>query len=194
MLLLEGNNVNQNVCNTEVAGRGLTYSLPLFPIGAFHGVALVQQWSETTVFHSASCLLLPCRSALVASDYFSRSWLLMPSCRHAISHVDGVRHLAFQAGRTVSCHVFFRVQVSPTRLAASNCSSPARQTDLPRHFNIPYPNQPKISQLRASKSFQTCFVLPITSPRTLLQSMLASSSSSTSPQTTTLSPLTRYTP
>jgi len=42
--------------------------------------------------------------------------------------------------------------------------------------------------------FQTCFVLPITSPLTLLQSILASSSSSTNPQTTTLSPRTRYKP
>ena len=44
------------------------------------------------------------------------------------------------------------------------------------------------------KEPQTCFVLPITSPLTLLQSMLASSSSSTSPHTTTLSPRTRYKP
>lgn len=40
----------------------------------------------------------------------------------------------------------------------------------------------------------TCFVPPITSPRTLLQSILLSKSSSTSPSITTLSPLTTYNP
>jgi len=43
-------------------------------------------------------------------------------------------------------------------------------------------------------SSQTCFVLPITSPRTFVQSILASNSSFTNPQITTLSPLTRYNP
>ena len=40
----------------------------------------------------------------------------------------------------------------------------------------------------------TCFVPPITLPLTLVQSMLASNSSSTRPHTTTLSPRIRYNP
>ena len=78
--------------------------------------------------------------------------------------------------------------------AASNFSRPARQTDLAHPFNVPYPISIKDLPPLPKRTVQTCFVLPITSPRTLLQSILASSSSSTSPQTTTLSPLTRYRP
>jgi hypothetical protein len=56
-------------------------------------------------------------------------------------------------------------------------------------------NPPAILIIQSSSSpAQTCFVLPIKSPLTLLQSMLASNSSSTSPHTTTLSPRTRYRP
>ena len=42
-MLLEGGNVNKAVSSPELAGRGLTYSLPLFSVGGFHGVAFVQQ-------------------------------------------------------------------------------------------------------------------------------------------------------
>ena len=62
--------------------------------------------------------------------------------------------------------------------------------DLPTSLGI-FPNNPTHHSPAVA---QTCFVLPITSPLTLLQSMLASSSSSTSPHTTTLSPRTRYRP
>jgi len=41
---------------------------------------------------------------------------------------------------------------------------------------------------------QTCLVVPIISPLTLLQSILLSSGSSTNPTQTTLSPLIRYNP
>jgi hypothetical protein len=46
----------------------------------------------------------------------------------------------------------------------------------------------------ASFPFHTCFVEPMTSPRTFVQSMLESMASSTKPQTTTLSPRIMYRP
>lgn len=80
--------------------------------------------------------------------------------------------------------------LSSTRPASSSAARypiPSQPPDPPqiinRHINP-----------CSSKSAQTCFVLPITSPLTLLQSILLSSSSSTKPQTTTLSPRTRYKP
>jgi hypothetical protein len=90
-MLLEGNHVNQSVCsnNTEVAGRGLTYSLPLFSVGVFHGVAPsyssgARRWYSTqlpTFCFSAAALSWPAIRL--------PAWLLMPSCRHAIAHADG---------------------------------------------------------------------------------------------------------
>lgn len=45
-----------------------------------------------------------------------------------------------------------------------------------------------------STHHHTCFVEPMTSPLTFVQSMLASISSSTKPASTTLSPRTMYSP
>lgn len=94
---------------------------------------------------------------------------------------------------------FFCGQSGPsltsTRLPAIFPDQQGRQTSLiPSMSHILFPISTKDLPPLPKRTVQTCFVLPITSPRTLLQSILASSSSSTSPQTTTLSPLTRYRP
>ena len=75
-----------------------------------------------------------------------------------------VRHLDSQAGATVACHVFSprpKRTKSHFHQAASNFSRPARQTDLPHPFNVPYPvshfNQrsPTIAQANCSNMFRT---------------------------------------
>jgi hypothetical protein len=84
------------------------------------------------------------------------------TCAHPLVQVDSRRHIQSHA----CCPM-------PIDLSYPACVCIPRRT---RHF---------------SPSSHTCLMPPITLPLTFSQSMLASSSSSTSPQTTTLSPRMR---
>lgn len=91
--------------------------------------------------------------------------------------------------------------LSLTAHQGARFSQPASQLAIPHPKSCQIPSHshtiigiPICSGLVLSSPPQTCFVLPITPPLTLLQSMLLSNSSSTSPHTTTLSPRTRYKP
>ena len=109
-MLLEGGNVNQAVSSTEMAGRGLTYSLPLFSVGVFSRRGLCTAAKREDGISLGFNVLLPSRGAFVASNSLLPAWLLMPSRRQCHTHVDGApSRLPGRSDRGLS-RLFFRGQ------------------------------------------------------------------------------------
>jgi hypothetical protein len=120
----------------------------------------------------------------------------MPSRRQCHTHVDGApSRLPGRSDRGLS-RLFSAAKADQVSLPSGRQQffQTGKADRPPTSFQYPVSYSTKDLPPSPKRTVQTCFVLPITSPRTLLQSILASSSSSTSPQTTTLSPLTRYRP
>jgi len=145
------------------------------------------------VFHSAPLSCFP------PAEPSRRAILLCPpgfSCRSmnkAMAHTSGARPRLI--GRIMTCQVLPSEQSHPClhRPLSAILQTQQGRPSLSTSKSLIRNQIPKSFPF-TSKSPQTCFVLPITSPLTFPQSILLSSSSSTKPQTTTLSPRTKYKP